>query len=76
MQITYFILKERSHPRSVSLRRSQQNPSDKNKPSSSVFSEHVCFGLCSWRHSFITAVAFGAELGLKKNKTIRWKYDM
>lgn len=71
MQITYFILKERSHPRFVSLR----NPSDKNKPGSSVFSEHVCFGICSSRHSFIAAVAFGAELK-KENKTTWWKYDI
>lgn len=46
----------------------RQNPSDKNKPGSSVFSEHVCFGICSQRHSFIAALAFGAELK-KENKT-------
>lgn len=61
MQIIYF-LKERLRPHLVLLFRSRQNPNDKNKPGSSVFSEHVCFGICSWRHSFIAAIAFGVEL--------------
>lgn len=60
---------------SFSLFGIRQNPGDKNKPGSSVFSEHVCFGICSQRHSFIAALAFGAELK-KENKTTWWKYDI
>lgn len=51
----------------------------KNKPGSSVFSEHVCFVICYLHHSFMTTSGCEAERwGKKKNKrnTFRWKSDM